>query len=134
MGVTSKIFGMAGVSLPYCKETENRIMNGLNISQEILEEKYWNSLFEYFYKEGLTPNNFKDFHKGTYRYISDGMSGEYIRIGLVLFENDADNNENIDFYEIPEIDKTRIKNMLKIKFGLDVNEEEITLFVFTHYS
>jgi len=115
MGVQSKIYGMAGITLSYEK------------GQELLN-KYWDD-------DNFRVSAFDNKATGTYRIIADGMSGEYVRVGLVLFENDCDNSENIDFFMLPKEPQYEvIKHNLKSIFGLDIDVKDINVFVFTHYS
>lgn len=125
MGVNEKTYGMIGLNLPYGKETDDRIKKELGLPDDT-------EVYDYFYKRGLCENFFKNDHAGTYRYIMDGMSGKYVRLGLVLFESDDYNR--VKYYEISPINKVGVAHTIKAVFGLDVSSEELKFFVFTHYT
>lgn len=128
MGVNEKTYGMVGLNLPYGKETDDRITAGLGLTIENIPD----GLGDYFWKRGLSVSPFKKNQVGTYRYIMDGMNGEYVRLGLLLFESDEYNR--VDYAEFSGVDMEAVRFNIKTVFGLDVSVEEIKFFVFTHYS
>ena len=129
MGVDTRTYGMVGLNLPYGDETDAKIVAGLRLTaKEVLED----GPYDYFYDKGLCVSSYKKNQVGTYRYISDGMSGEFVRLGLLLFESDEYNR--VDYAEFSGIDMEAVRFNIKTVFGLDVPVEEIKFFVFTHYT
>lgn len=130
MGVNSKIYAMIGLNLPYGEDTEKVIAEGLGLNWG--EDN--DTVYEYFSDKGLTVNCHKMCHKGTYRFIMDGMNGGYIRLGLVLKEGEKNSPYDFDYFELEKMEIEPVRHMIKSIFGLDVPIEEIKTFVFTHFS
>lgn len=134
MGVDRILYGMVGLSLPYNKQTGERIRTGLYISDEDWSNKYSSHIEEYFDERDLGYWSYEK--PGSYHAVLDGMSGNYFVVGKIIFDMEIDEFSDDDFKTIDteQIDYSEVQDKLLELFGLDVGQDEIQTIVFVHYT
>jgi len=119
MGVNVTQVIMLGYDVGY--ESANKI-------QDELEEKGEDLLTGYVTNEDLKK-------KGSLGVVADWQNGEYAIAGLLVFvEGDEPHIPMVKCAEVPKTDLIKVKQYLKTRFNLDVEDSEIQFCIFTHYT